>query len=179
MGSRKSSSNWTKDKSNVLSSQLLDTMYVKSFPAFPRTLKGCVMHNDPWPWLISSSSCSHDLAIKILNVWHLVVFYSTYSCGWILSVFDKTITSISVCVACDDLWPWPASLRSFSHEFAIKLLWYGTSSQVRSTALTVLNGLFPYLALSRADRSMFCSCGGGTIVDHWSTISIHQWLARP
>ena len=37
-------------------------------------------------------------------------------------------------------------LRSFSHEFAIKLLRYGTSCHVHSTACTVLDRLFPYLA---------------------------------
>ena len=31
------------------------------------------------------------------------------------------------CVACNDLWPWPVSSRSFSDDFAIKLLKYGTS----------------------------------------------------
>ena len=30
-------------------------------------------------------------------------------------------------VACNDLWPWSISSRSFNHNFAIKLLKYGTS----------------------------------------------------
>ena len=50
------------------------------------------------------------------------------------------------CVAHNELWPWPISSRSFSHDFAIKLLKYGTSGRARSTAYTVLDGFFPCLA---------------------------------
>ena len=50
------------------------------------------------------------------------------------------------CVAYNDLWPWPTSSRPFNHDIAIKLLKYGTSCHVRSTASTVLDGFFPYLA---------------------------------
>ena len=35
------------------------------------------------------------------------------------------------CVACNDLWPWPVSSRSFSDDFAIKLLKYVSSSLAR------------------------------------------------
>ena len=49
-------------------------------------------------------------------------------------------------VACNDLWHWPVSSRLFSHEFAVKLLQYGTSCRVRFTTCTVLDGFFPYLA---------------------------------
>ena len=49
-------------------------------------------------------------------------------------------------VAHNDLWPWPKSSRSFSLDFAIKLLKYGTSCCVCSTAWAVLDELFPYLA---------------------------------
>ena len=58
--------------------------------------------------------------------------------------YAQMITSISGCVAQNDHWPWPISTRSFNHAFAIKLLKYGTSSLVRSTAHTVLDGFFPY-----------------------------------
>ena len=55
------------------------------------------------------------------------------------------ITSLRGCVACNDLWPWPISSKSFSHGFAIEQLKYGISCRVRSTAWTVFDGLFPYL----------------------------------
>ena len=55
-------------------------------------------------------------------------------------------TSIRECVVCNDLWLWPIFSRSFSHDFAIKLLKHVTSCRVCSTAHTVLNGFFPYLS---------------------------------
>ena len=91
---------------------------------------------------------SHDFAIKLLK-------YDT-SCGvrsTTCTVLDgffpclaQMITSMRGCVACNDLWPWSISSRSFSHDFAIKLLKYGTSCAVRSTACTVLDEFFLYLA---------------------------------
>ena len=62
-----------------------------------------------------------------------------------LPYLAQIITSMRRCAACNDLWPWPVSSRSFSIDFAIKRLKYGTSC-VRSTACTVLDGFFPYLA---------------------------------
>ena len=46
------------------------------------------------------------------------------------------ITSMRRCVACDDLWPWPISSRSFSLDL---------ENRVLSVASTVLDGFFPYL----------------------------------
>ena len=43
------------------------------------------------------------------------------------------ITSMRGCVVHNDLWPWPISSRSFRHDFAIKLLKYGTSCGVHSS----------------------------------------------
>ena len=48
----------------------------------------------------------------------------------------QMITSMRGCVACNDLWPWPLSSRSFG---------LGLENHVRSVASTVLNGFFPYL----------------------------------
>ena len=45
-----------------------------------------------------------------------------------------------------DLRPYPVSSRSFSNNFAVKLLKYGTFCCVRCTARTMLDGFFPYLA---------------------------------
>ena len=48
----------------------------------------------------------------------------------------QMITSMRRCVACDDLWPWPISSRSFDLEF---------ENRVRSVTFSVLDRLFPYL----------------------------------
>ena len=47
------------------------------------------------------------------------------------------ITSMRRCVACDDLWPWPISSRSFDLDL---------ENRVRSVAFTVLDGFLLYLA---------------------------------
>ena len=66
---------------------------------------------------------------------------SIYSSGWILSMKNpclvQMINSMRGCVACDDLWPWPISSRSFGLDL---------ENRVRSVASTVPDGLFPYLA---------------------------------
>ena len=49
----------------------------------------------------------------------------------------QRITSMRGCVACDDLWPWPISSRSFGLDL---------ENRVRSVASTVLDGFFLYLA---------------------------------
>ena len=49
----------------------------------------------------------------------------------------QMITSMRRCVACDDLWPWPVSSRSFDLDL---------ENRVRSVASTVLNGFLLYLA---------------------------------
>ena len=49
----------------------------------------------------------------------------------------QIINSIRGCVACDDLWPWPISSRSFGLDL---------ENRVRSVASTVLDGFFLYMA---------------------------------
>ena len=49
----------------------------------------------------------------------------------------QLITSMRRCVACDDLWPWPISSRSFDLDL---------ENRLRSVASTVLDGFFLYLA---------------------------------
>ena len=51
--------------------------------------------------------------------------------------FVQMITSMRRCVACDDLWPWPISSRSFDLDL---------ENRVRSVASTVLDGFLLYLA---------------------------------
>ena len=48
----------------------------------------------------------------------------------------QMIASMKGCVACNDLWPWPISSRSFG---------LGLENRVRSVASTVLDGFFLYL----------------------------------
>ena len=49
----------------------------------------------------------------------------------------QMINSMRGCIACDDLWPWPISSRSFGLDL---------ENRVRSVASTVLDGFFLYLA---------------------------------
>ena len=49
----------------------------------------------------------------------------------------QMINSMRGCVACDDLWPWPISSRSFGLDL---------ENRVRSVASTVPDGFFLYLA---------------------------------
>ena len=72
--------------------------------------------------------------------------YSTCSSGWIISIFGTNYHKHERGVSCNDIWYWPIFSRSFSHDFAMKLLKYDTSCRVCSTTRTVLDELFPYLA---------------------------------
>ena len=49
----------------------------------------------------------------------------------------QMINSMRGCVACDDLWPWPISSRSFGLDL---------ENRVRSVVSTVLDGFFSYVA---------------------------------
>ena len=49
----------------------------------------------------------------------------------------QMINSMRGCAACDDLWPWPISSRSFGLDL---------ENRVRSVASTVMGGLFLFLA---------------------------------
>ena len=111
-------------------------------------MRRCVTHNDLWPWPISSRSFSHEFAKILLKYGTSCRFHSTA-----LTVLDgffpywaQMMTGVTGCVMHNGLWAWSISSRSFSHEFAIKLLKYGTSCCVPSMAYTVLDGCFPYLA---------------------------------
>ena len=124
------------------------------------SMRGCVAHSDLWPWSISSRSFIHDFAIKLLKYGTSCRVRST-ACT-VLDIFfpylAQMITSMRGCVVCNDRWPWLISSRSFSHGFAIKLLKYGTSCHVCSTACTVLDGFFPYLAQMITSRWGCVTC---------------------
>ena len=87
----------------------------------------------------------HDFAVTLL------LNYGTFCCfcskaHTVLDGFSpylaQMITSIRGRGTHNDFWPWYIYSRSFSCDFAIKLLKYGTSCHVRST---VLDEFFPYL----------------------------------
>ena len=143
------------------------------------TMRGCVAHNDLWPWPISSRSFGLDLENRVRSVastvldgfflylaqmltiilgcfayyvffriwkfdyWQIFVIFRP--CPWLKksTVLDgffpylaQMITNMRGCVACNDIWPWPLSSRSFG---------LGLENFVRSIASTVLDGFFPYL----------------------------------
>ena len=62
---------------------------------------------------------------------------SIYSSRWILSIFGTMFNSTRGCVANDDLWPWPISLRSFGLDL---------ENRVCSVVSTVLGRFFLHLA---------------------------------
>ena len=92
-------------------------------------MRGCVAHNDLWPWLIFSRSFGLDLENRVRSV------ASTVLDGF-FPYLVQIITSMRRCVACDDLWPWPIYSRSFDLDF---------ENRVRSVTFSVLERLFPYL----------------------------------
>ena len=62
-------------------------------------------------------------------------------CHWTSCTIDKSL--VQVLAWCTlDVWSCPMSSRSFSHNFAIKLLKYGTSCYVHSAAHAILMNSF-------------------------------------
>ena len=75
---------------------------------------------------------------KVIRPWpenRVLSVASTVLDGFFPYLVQK-ITSMRRCVACDDLWPWPISSRSFGVDL---------ENRVLSVASTVLDGFFPYL----------------------------------
>ena len=65
----------------------------------------------------------------------------------------QMITSMRVCVAYNDLWPWPLSSRSFG---------LGLENRVRSVASTVPDGFFPHVVQMITSMRRCVAC-----VDPW------------
>ena len=119
-------------------------------------LRGCITFIDPWSWCLSTRSFSHDFAIKLLKYGTSCRVHSTARTvlGGFFPYLVQMITSIMGCVMHNDLWTWPISSRSFSYEFAIKLLEYRKPYwPVCSTACTVMVGSFSYLAQMVTNRT--------------------------
>ena len=95
------------------------------------TIRGCVAHDDLWPWPISSRSFSLDLENRVLSV------ASTNMDGFFLYL-AQMITIIRGCVACYVFF------RIWNFEFLAKFLkFFGLDLEKKST---VLDGFFPYVA---------------------------------
>ena len=92
-------------------------------------MRGCVVYNDLWPWLISSKAFGLGLENRVRSV------ASTVLDGF-FPYLVQMITSMRKCAACDDPWPWPISSRSFDFDF---------ENRVRSVTFSVLDWSFPYL----------------------------------
>ena len=95
------------------------------------TMRGCVAHNDLWPWLISSRSFGLDLENRVRSV------ASTVLDGF-FSYLAQIITIIRGCVACYvffRIWKF-AFLANF---------WNFAALTVKKKS-TVLDGLFPCVA---------------------------------
>ena len=88
------------------------------------------------PWFCNNK---YDMSCRVRSTASTVL-------GGFFPYLAQMITMVRGCVALDILWTWPLSSRAFSHGFAVKLMKYGTSCRVRSTACTVLDVFFPYLA---------------------------------
>ena len=114
------------------------------------TMRGCVTHNDLWPWPISPRSFGLDLENLVRSVASTVldgfflylaqmitIIRGCVACYVFFRIwkFAQMITSMRGCLAYNDLWPWPISWRSFG---------LGLENSVRSIASTVLDGFFPY-----------------------------------
>ena len=122
------------------------------------------MHNDLWSWPISSRSFSHNFAIKLLK------YVTSYVHSIAHTVLDgfflylaQMITSVRGCVVHNDLWSWPISSRSFSHDFAMKLMVPTDLEKCLNLTSVLKSGNFPWKLLfmgltSNGPRNFMCLC---------------------
>ena len=94
-------------------------------------MKGCVAHNDLWPWPISSRSFSLDLENRVRSIG------STVLDGFFLYLAQMN-TIIRGCVACY------VSFRIWTCQFLANF--WNFSALTLKKISTVLNGFFPYVA---------------------------------
>ena len=95
------------------------------------TMRGCVAHNDLWPWPISSRSFSLDLENRVRSV------ASTVLDGFFIYL-AQVITIIRGCVVCYIFF------RIWKFEFFANF-WNFSASPLKKKS-TILDGFFPYLA---------------------------------
>ena len=99
--------------------------------------------NDHYIWLISSRSFGLDLENRVRSVAFTVLDGFFLYLAQMITIIRGGVACYVLFriwkfefLACDDLWPWPISSRSFDLDF---------ENRVRSVASTVLDGFFPYL----------------------------------
>ena len=94
------------------------------------TMRGCVAHNDLWPWPISSRSFGLDLENRVRSVAFTVL-------DRFFLYLAQMITIIRGCVACYVVF------RIWIFEFLANL--WNFSALTLKKKSTVLDGFFPYL----------------------------------
>ena len=95
------------------------------------TMRGCVAHNDLWPWPIFSRSFGLDLENRVRSI------ASTVLDGFFLYL-AQMITIIRECVACYVVF------RIWKFEFLANF--WNFSALTLKKKSTVLDGFFPYFA---------------------------------
>ena len=109
----------------------------------------CSVYSSGWIiFIFSTNDHYHSRVCRVLRFFQnlkIWIFEIFRPCPWkkksiVLDGFfpylAQMITNMRGSVACNDLWPWPISSRSFC---------LGLENLVRSIASTVLDGFFPYL----------------------------------
>ena len=112
----------------------------------PLHLSSLCLSRMPCP-LKTAKICLSRMPCPLCNV---------YSSGWIHSILGTNDPSMRGCVIFNNRWPWLISIRSFWHDFAIKLLKYVTSCCVHSTAHTVLDGFFSIFGTNDHKHKRVC-----------------------
>ena len=149
------------------------------------TIRGCVAHNDLWPWPISSRSFGLDLENRVRSVASTVLD----RLFWYLAQMIITIRGCVACYVCyriwsKKIWPWPWTKSTVLDGFfpylaqmitsmrgcvAYNDLWpwpissrsfgLGRENRVHSIASTVLDGFFPYLIQMNTSMRRCVACG--------------------
>ena len=110
------------------------------------TMRGCVAHNDLWPWTISSRSFGLDLENRVRSVASTVL-------DGVFLYLAQMITIIRGCVACY-VWIFGKFFKCFA--------------LVLEKKSTVLDGFFPYLAQMITDMRGYVAYND---LWHWSIFS--------
>ena len=76
------------------------------------SMRGCVAHNDLWPWPIAIKLLRYGISCPVCSTAHTVL-------DKFFPYVAQMITSMGGFIACNDHWSWPLSSKSFSHDLAI------------------------------------------------------------
>ena len=151
------------------------------------SMRGCVLHNDLWPWPISSRSFSHDFAIKLLK-------YMAYLVMSTLQHIQLWMNYFHILHKWSLAWEGVSHVTTFDLDLYLQdyltvtlpILWnvyiyiyvyiYDTNTTHEGTMCHVS---FPgqYIkGQGHPDNSNHSGWGGVILVDHWSTISSYDSL---